>query len=93
MTTTNTNIHRAPTGSDSDKTDSDKSAAGASSATSSATVGVVGLGYVGLPLLLAFHNAGFKTVGFYATLPLAVLLVLLVLRPVLNDAKNWIDPH
>lgn len=36
---------------------------------------------------------GFKTIGFYATLPLAVLLVLLVLRPVLNDAKNWIDPH
>ncbi|MFT3683440.1 MAG: nucleotide sugar dehydrogenase [Phycisphaerales bacterium] len=30
----------------------------------SATVGIVGLGYVGLPLLLAFHNAGFKTVGF-----------------------------
>lgn len=36
---------------------------------------------------------GFKSIGFYATLPLAVLLVLLVLRPVLNDAKNWIDPH
>lgn len=28
-----------------------------------AVVGVVGLGYVGLPLLLAFHKAGFKVVG------------------------------
>ena len=36
---------------------------------------------------------GFKTAGFVATIPLAVLLLLLVLRPVLNDAKNWIDPH
>jgi uncharacterized membrane protein YoaK (UPF0700 family) len=36
---------------------------------------------------------GFKTAGFYATIPLALLLVLLVFRPVLNDAKNWIDPH
>lgn len=36
---------------------------------------------------------GFKTVGFVATIPLAILLLLLVLRPVLNDAKNWIDPH
>jgi uncharacterized membrane protein YoaK (UPF0700 family) len=36
---------------------------------------------------------GFKSVGFIATLPLSGLLALLVLRPVLNDAKNWIDPH
>ena len=36
---------------------------------------------------------GFKSVGFIATLPLSILLLLLVLRPVLNDAKNWIDPH
>ena len=30
----------------------------------SAVVGVVGLGYVGLPLLAAFHRAGFSVVGF-----------------------------
>ena len=30
----------------------------------SAVVGVVGLGYVGLPLLAAFHAAGFPCVGF-----------------------------
>lgn len=36
---------------------------------------------------------GFKTVGYFTTVPLAMLLALLVLRPVLNDAKNWIDPH
>ena len=36
---------------------------------------------------------GFKTIGFATTVPLAILLALLVLRPVLNDAKNWIDPH
>ena len=29
-----------------------------------ATVGVMGLGYVGLPLIDAFHNAGFPTLGF-----------------------------
>lgn len=29
-----------------------------------ATVGVIGLGYVGLPLVRAFHQAGFKTLGF-----------------------------
>src|SRR5688572_3131211 len=29
-----------------------------------ATVGVIGLGYVGLPLLHAFHKAGFPVVGF-----------------------------
>ncbi len=29
-----------------------------------ATVGVIGLGYVGLPLVLAFHRAGFRVVGF-----------------------------
>ena len=36
---------------------------------------------------------GFKFMGYFATLPLAALLLLLVLRPVLNDARNWIDPH
>jgi UDP-N-acetyl-D-glucosamine dehydrogenase len=30
----------------------------------SAIVGVIGLGYVGLPLLHAFHKAGFRVVGF-----------------------------
>ncbi|MCA9040260.1 MAG: nucleotide sugar dehydrogenase [Planctomycetaceae bacterium] len=30
----------------------------------SAIVGVIGLGYVGLPLINAFVNAGFKTMGF-----------------------------
>lgn len=30
----------------------------------SAVVGVIGLGYVGLPLLQAFVNAGFRTIGF-----------------------------
>jgi UDP-N-acetyl-D-glucosamine dehydrogenase len=29
-----------------------------------ATVGVIGLGYVGLPLVRAFHQSGFKTLGF-----------------------------
>ncbi len=29
-----------------------------------AIVGVIGLGYVGLPLLAAFHRAGFGTIGF-----------------------------
>src|SRR5437016_469600 len=29
-----------------------------------AIVGVIGLGYVGLPLLRAFHRAGFKVLGF-----------------------------
>ena len=36
---------------------------------------------------------GFKTLGFIATVPLSLFLLILVLRPVLNDAKNWIDPH
>ncbi len=36
---------------------------------------------------------GFKTLGFLATVPLALFLLILVLRPVLNDAKNWIEPH
>ena len=36
---------------------------------------------------------GFKAIGFVSTLPLAMLLLLLVWRPVLNDARNWIDPH
>ncbi len=35
---------------------------------------------------------GFKEVGFITTVPLAILLLLLVWRPVLNDAKRWIDP-
>src|SRR5258705_3245027 len=30
----------------------------------SAVVGVIGLGYVGLPLLHAFHSAGFRVIGF-----------------------------
>jgi UDP-N-acetyl-D-glucosamine dehydrogenase len=30
----------------------------------SAVVGVIGLGYVGLPLLHAFHKAGFRVIGF-----------------------------
>ncbi|HSU65955.1 MAG TPA: nucleotide sugar dehydrogenase, partial [Tepidisphaeraceae bacterium] len=30
----------------------------------SARVGVIGLGYVGLPLLAAFHRAGFQVIGF-----------------------------
>ncbi len=29
-----------------------------------ATVGIIGLGYVGLPLVRAFTNAGFRTMGF-----------------------------
>jgi len=36
---------------------------------------------------------GFKTIGYIATVPLSILLLVLVWRPVLNDAKNWIDPH
>jgi uncharacterized membrane protein YoaK (UPF0700 family) len=36
---------------------------------------------------------GFKTMGFIATVPLSLFLLVLVLRPVLDDAKNWIDPH
>lgn len=34
---------------------------------------------------------GFKTMGFVATVPLAVLLLLLVWRPVLNDARKWMS--
>src|SRR5258706_6745862 len=30
----------------------------------SAVVGVIGLGYVGLPLMAAFHRAGFRVMGF-----------------------------
>src|SRR5258705_9097859 len=30
----------------------------------SAVIGVIGLGYVGLPLLHAFHAAGFRVIGF-----------------------------
>jgi UDP-N-acetyl-D-glucosamine dehydrogenase len=33
-------------------------------ATKSAHVGIIGLGYVGLPLLSAFHRAGFHVIGF-----------------------------
>src|SRR5436190_23271555 len=29
-----------------------------------ALIGVIGLGYVGLPLLGAFHRAGFSVIGF-----------------------------
>jgi len=36
---------------------------------------------------------GFKTLGFVATVPLAIVLILLVWHPVMSDAKNWIDPH
>ncbi len=36
---------------------------------------------------------GFKAVGFITTVPLAVVLLLLVWRPVLNDAKNWMTSH
>lgn len=36
---------------------------------------------------------GFKHLGYIATLPLAALLVLLVVRPVLDDARQWIQPH
>ena len=32
--------------------------------TNKAVVSVIGLGYVGLPLLAAFHRAGFPTLGF-----------------------------
>lgn len=33
-------------------------------ASRSAVVGIIGLGYVGLPLARAFHDAGFKVLGF-----------------------------
>ena len=36
---------------------------------------------------------GFKHIGFISTLPLAVFLILLVWRPVFNDARHWIDPQ
>ncbi len=32
---------------------------------------------------------GFKTVGFITTVPLSIILLLLVWRPILNDARNW----
>src|SRR6266568_4548247 len=32
--------------------------------TESAVIGVIGLGYVGLPLMAAFHRAGFPVIGF-----------------------------
>lgn len=34
---------------------------------------------------------GFKTIGYITTVPLSILLLLLVWRPVINDAKNWMD--
>lgn len=34
---------------------------------------------------------GFKTLGYVTTVPLAILLLLLVWRPILHDAKSWID--
>lgn len=37
--------------------------------------------------------SGFKHFGYIATVPLSMLLVLLVMRPVLDDAKRWIHPH
>ena len=36
---------------------------------------------------------GFKHIGFISTVPLAVFLILLVWRPVFNDARHWIDPQ
>lgn len=36
---------------------------------------------------------GFKYLGFVSTVPLAMFLLLLVWRPVLNDARHWLDPH
>lgn len=33
--------------------------------------------------------AGFKVLGYVSTLPLAVLLLLLVLRPLLEDGQRW----
>ena len=35
---------------------------------------------------------GFKHIGFVSTVPLAMFLLLLVWRPVLNDARHWMDP-
>lgn len=52
-----------------------------------------------LTLVLCFLGGGvvgalgFKHLGYIATVPLAGLLVLLVVRPVLDDARNWIHPH
>lgn len=34
---------------------------------------------------------GFKTIGYITTVPLSILLLLLVWRPVINDAKKWMD--
>ena len=34
---------------------------------------------------------GFKSLGFITTVPLAVFLLVLVWRPVVNDARTWID--
>lgn len=34
---------------------------------------------------------GFKSVGFITTVPLSVLLLMLVWRPVMNDAREWFD--
>lgn len=35
---------------------------------------------------------GFKQAGFIATVPLSLLLLLLVWRPILSDAKSWLAP-
>jgi uncharacterized membrane protein YoaK (UPF0700 family) len=34
---------------------------------------------------------GFKSVGFITTVPLSILLLMLVWRPVVNDARDWVD--
>ena len=34
---------------------------------------------------------GFKSLGFITTVPLAIFLLVLVWRPVINDARTWID--
>jgi len=34
---------------------------------------------------------GFKTIGYITTVPLAVMLLLLVWHPVMNDVRNWLD--
>jgi len=36
---------------------------------------------------------GFKTLGFITTVPLSVFLLLLVWRPLLSDAQQWVHAH
>lgn len=36
---------------------------------------------------------GFKAVGFITTVPLSIVLLLLVWRPVLNDARKWMGSN